>query len=155
MYSRILVPLDGSPLAEKALGHASDLARGTDAEIILLEAVQDSLEAVPEARVHATPDEICGAAIRGMEYLRDVAARLRRNGTRVRYAVMEGEPAAAILFFANREHVDVITMGTHGRSGISRAVLGTVAGKVAASARCPVLFVKGAGPLREEIARAA
>lgn len=155
MYSKILVPLDGSPLAEAALGHACELARGTDAEIILLEAAQDGLAAVPEARVHATPAEVYGAAIRGMKYLREVADRLRRQGNRVRCGVLEGEPASAILSFAHRENVDLIVMGTHRRSGLARAMRGSVAETVAIATHRPVVLVKGGPPAERETALAA
>lgn len=155
MYSKILVPLDGSPLAEAALRHAAELARGTGAEILLLEVAQDGLAAVPEARVHATPVEVYGGAIRGMKYLRKVADRLRRGGITVRCGVLEGDPASAILSFAHRENVDLIVMGTHRRSGIARAMHGSVAEAVAITTRRPVVLVKGGAPAGNEAATAA
>lgn len=155
MYSKILVPLDGSPLAEAALEHACELAREAGAEVLLLEAAQDGLAAVPEARIHAAPAEVFGGAIRGMRYLHDVADRLRREGTRVRCGVVEGDPAAAILSCAHRENVDLIVMCTHRRAGVARAMRGSVAETVALSTRRPVVLVKGAAPAGNGGGRAA
>lgn len=155
MYSKILVPLDGSPFSEKALEHASELARGTDAEIILLEAVQDSLAAVPEARYRVSVSQVYGSAIRGRKYLAEVARRIRRGGTRVRWDVMEGDPKDAILSFAHREDVDVIVMSTHGHAGLARKVMGCLAEKMAVTTHRPVLLVKGGVFAREQMAKAA
>jgi nucleotide-binding universal stress UspA family protein len=142
MYSKILVPLDGSPLAERALEPALEMARTSDSEIILLEAVQDSLAAVPEARYHVPLMETYRSAVVSMKYLRDIAGRLRAQVRKVRWHVEEGDPIDAILSFAHHENVDVIVMGTHGRSGLSRVVMGSVAEKVAVTTHRPVVLVK-------------
>lgn len=155
MYSKILVPLDGSSFSEAALEHASQLARGTGAEIILLEAVQDSLAAVPEARYRAPVRQVYGSALRGRRYLEEVARRLRGAGMRVRCDVLEGDPKDAILSFAHREDVDVIVMSTHAHAGITRKVMGCLAEKLAAATRRPILFVKRGLPAGREVAAAA
>jgi len=142
MYSKILVPLDGSPLAERALEPALEMARTPDTEIILLEAVQDSLAAVPEARYPVPVREAYRSAIVSMKYLRDVASRLRAQAKKIRWHVEEGDPIDAILSFAHNENVDVIVMGTHGRTGLSRVVMGSVAEKVAVTTHRPVVLVK-------------
>lgn len=146
MFSRILVPLDGTPLAETALAHAVDLARGTGAGIILVNAAQDSLAAVPEARVNVPSRQVYASAIRGMMYLQKVAVRLRRDVGRVQCDVLEGEPAAAILSCARRENVDLIVMGTHRRNGLSRLFQRSVAGTVAVGTKRPVILVKEVAP---------
>lgn len=142
MYSKILVPLDGSHLAERAIAPALEMARSTDAEIILLEAVQDSLAAVPEAHYHVPPKETYRSAISSMKYLREIAARLRPEVRKVRWHVEEGDPIDAILSFAHNQDVDIIVMGTHGRTGLSRVVMGSVAEKVAVTTHRPVVLVK-------------
>ena len=142
MFSKILVPLDGSSLSEKALDPAVEMAGKDDCEIILLEAVQDSLAAVPEARYHVSPKEIYRSAVVSMKYLRNIATRLRMEGIRVRWHVLEGDATSAILSYAHNENVDVIVMSTHGRSGISRMVMGSVAAKVAITTHRPVVLVK-------------
>ena len=155
MYSKILVPLDGSSFSEKALEHASELARGTDAEIILLEAVQDSLAAVPEARYRVSVSQVYGAAIRSRKYLEEVAQRIRRDVGRVRCDVLEGDPKDAILSFAHRENVDLIVMSTHGHAGLARKITGCLAGILAVTTHRPVVLVKGGRPCRREMAEAA
>lgn len=145
MYTKILVPLDGTHLAETALRHALELSHGTGARIILVNAAQDSLAAVPEARVNVPSRQVYASAIRGMMYLQTVANRLRREGEKVQCSVLEGDPAPAILSCARRENVDVIVMGTHRRyplSWVSRMIKGSVAGSVAAAANRPVILVK-------------
>ena len=142
MYSKILVPLDGSHLAERALEPALEMARSTDAEIILLEAVQDSLAAVPEARYLVPPKEAYRSAITSMKYLREIAGRLRPEVKKVRWHVEEGDPIDVILSFAHRQDVDVIVISTHGRTGISWLVKGSRAEKVAMTTHRPVMLVK-------------
>ena len=142
MYSKILVPLDGSPLAERALEPALEMARTAGSEIILLEAVQDSLAAVPEARYHVPPGDTYRSAISSMKYLRDIACRLRPHVGKVRCHVAEGDPTDAILSFAHKENVDIIVMGTHGRTGLSRVMMGSVAEKVTKTTHRPVMLVK-------------
>jgi len=142
MYSKILVPLDGSQLAECAIGPALDMARATDAEIILLEAVQDSLAPVPEAHYHVPAKETYRSAITSMKYLRDIAGRLRPEVRKVRWHVEEGDPIDAILSTAHRQDVDVIVISTHGRTGVSWLVKGSIAEKVAMTTHRPVMLVK-------------
>ena len=155
MYSKILVPLDGSTFSEAALGHASELARGTGAEIILLEAVQDSLAAVPEARYRAPLRQVYGCALRGRKYLEGIARGLRAEGVKVRCDVLEGDPKDAILSFAHREDVDVIVMSTHAHAGIARKMMGCLAEKLAVATHRPILFVKHRLPAGREVAAAA
>jgi nucleotide-binding universal stress UspA family protein len=142
MYSKILVPLDGSQLAERALEPALDIARATDAEIILLEAVQDSLAGVPEAHYHVPTKEAFRSAITSMKYLREVAVRLRPEVRKVRWHVEEGDPIDVILSFAHKKDVDVIVISTHGRTGFSWLVKGSRAEKVAMTTHRPVMLVK-------------
>jgi nucleotide-binding universal stress UspA family protein len=140
MYSKVLIPLDGSPLAERAIDHAIEISRGTGAEIILLQVVHDPLAALPEAG-QAAETLVTGEAVSSaMAYLSGIASRL--EGTTVRCEVIEGEPAASILDLAHRENVDVIVMSTHGRSGLTKAVMGSVAEKVAMTTKRPVMLVK-------------
>lgn len=153
MYTKILVPLDGTHLAETALRHAVELSHGTGARIILVNAAQDSLAAVPEARVNVPTRQVYASAIRGMMYLQTVANRLRREGDDVQCDVLEGDPVPAILSCARREDVDVIVMGTHRRyplSWVSRMLKGSVAGSVAVAANRPVILVKDVETVRRE-----
>ena len=158
MYSKILVPLDGSHVSETAIGFAKDLAMESGAEIILVTAAQDSLAIVPEARIHAPAGQVYESAIRGMTYLQKVAGQLRQKVGRVHCDVLEGDPASAILKCAQQENVDLIVIGTHRRyplSWLSRMLKGSVAGTVAYATHRPVILVKEEPPEREEMAKAA
>jgi nucleotide-binding universal stress UspA family protein len=136
---RILVPLDGSPLAEAILPVAEEWAKEEEAEVILLRAVL--AHHLPggdatEAEVHAVGE--------GEAYLKAVAERLERRGlTRARWVVWYDEPAKAIAEAVARDEVDLIAMATHGRSGLSRLLLGSVAEAVVRSSRVPVLLLRG------------
>lgn len=136
---RLLVPLDGSPLAETILPVAEEWAKEEQAEVVLLRAVP----------APATPGgEGTAAEAKTLEdaeaHLATVAERLARRGIeRVRWGVSHEPPAAAIIEAAAREGVDMIAMATHGRSGLSRLLLGSVAEAVVRSARVPVLLIRG------------
>ncbi len=135
---RLLVPLDGSPLAEAILPVAGEWAKEEEAEVILLRAVL--ARNIPggdnsAAQVRAVEE--------GEAYLQGVADRLERRGLeQVRKAVWYDEPAAAIARAVAREGVDIFAMATHGRSGLSRLLLGSVAAGVLRSAPVPVLLFK-------------
>jgi nucleotide-binding universal stress UspA family protein len=149
MYGKILTPLDGSSFSENALRHSVEIARATGAELLLLRVVEDPLAAVPEAAVGAKPRAIYKRAINGYRYLQGIAVRLSGEGIKVRTKILEGDPASTILCYAHREDVDVIVMGTHGRSGFSRLFWGSVAEKVALTTKRPVVLVKPEKDVRQ------
>ena len=141
MYKKILVPLDGSELAEKALGHAEELAKTFDAEIILFE-VSPLLPiyGVPELVTPFVVDDKQKEA--AQRYLTNLIDELKKRGFKVTAKVKTGlQVAAEIIDFAKENGVDLIIMCTHGRSGITRWVLGSVAHKVLTQAETPVLLV--------------
>lgn len=142
MYTKILVPLDGSALAERALTHAEKIAKGTGAELILMQAVgiplADAPEAGPSEETKAFTEEVESARA----YLESVAGRLRKEGLPVRNVVARGAADSEILGFAHRENVDILVMSTHGRSGLSKLLMGSVAQKVMLTTKRPVMLVK-------------
>lgn len=142
MYSKILVPLDGSALAERALPHAEEIGLGTKAEIILFHAVQPPLGDAPEAGQAEERKAVEDAAAKGRAYLENAAAKLRKTGVTVRCEVAAGSADAEILGFAHNENVDLIVMSTHGRSGVSRLLMGSVAQKVMLTTKRPVMLIK-------------
>jgi nucleotide-binding universal stress UspA family protein len=141
MYKRILVPLDGSRLAEQALPHAAAHAAAFGAEIILLKV----LEPLPEPSM-SSPRAIRSAeaasAELAQEYLEGVAAGLQAEGHGVEAAIEEGRPYVQIIRYAEENNVDLIVMSTRGYSGLSRWLLGSVADRVARGATVPVLLVQ-------------
>lgn len=144
-YKRILVPLDGSELAELALNDALVMAKLNQAEVTLLQVVSP----VKETSGRGTDDylflsEDQKAAQKGatLLYLQSVCQRMSCESITVHAVVEMGRPAEAIIDYANRHAIDLIVMATHGRSGLSRWVYGSVADKVLRGATVPVLLVR-------------
>jgi nucleotide-binding universal stress UspA family protein len=146
VYKKILVPLDGSKLAEVVLPHVEQLAWELGSSLILLRVVR------PPRAVEYTRQEEMMALNREREtvFKRDaetyLAARrgeLRNKNIEVSTHIIVSEAVAtAILDFAESEGVDLIAMSTHGRSGLGRWVYGSVADKVLQGATCPVLLIR-------------
>jgi nucleotide-binding universal stress UspA family protein len=144
MLNRILVPLDGSTLAERALSCAVTLARGLPAELVLFRAIwipPDELGILNRAAVEL--DEIADRVrAEADDYLGTLVAQLRDGGLNARHAVRRGPAAEAILDYAEQANVDQIVMATHGYSGIKRWTHGSVAERVLQTARVPLLLVR-------------
>lgn len=136
---RILVPLDESRLAEAILPIVWELARDRGIEVILLRAVK--FQHLPwEDAVRAEIETVAEAE----ERLRSLASRLEEHGLRrVRWVVWFDDPVLAIRDAAKVYHTDLIAMTTHGRGGLSRLLLGSVAAAVVHSAPVPVLVLRG------------
>ncbi len=134
---RILVPLDGSALSETALSSAVALADTTGAALLLLRAAEAPTLAVgdaTEAQVKVVRE--------AQEYLDAVKRRLQADTKApVTTAVWYGHPAEAIAEAARFNHVDVVVMTTHGRSGLGRILLGSVAESVIRSTATPILVL--------------
>jgi nucleotide-binding universal stress UspA family protein len=140
---RILIPLDGSPLAETVLPLASELAQLFNAECLLLRATTARPEpaAVPSPIGPETPIGVMidqGAPA----YLEETARMLNAEGCQVRTILTEDHAVEAILKTAQAQAVDLIAMTSHGRSGLSRAVYGSVTDRVLRNGHCPVLIVR-------------
>ncbi|HWS14686.1 MAG TPA: universal stress protein [Candidatus Methylomirabilis sp.] len=142
MHDKILVPLDGSMLAERAIRHAEEIARGSRGEILLLQAVNLPMPVVPEAVLVPDSKWLAEAKKDATRYLEGIASPLRDAGIRVRTMVDERPPADAILHVATREEVDLIVMSTHGRGGLSRLLMGSIAESVFRSTSRTVMLVK-------------
>ena len=157
MYSKILVPLDGSELAECALSHVEKLVGDSNAQEIILVSVTEQVKAsthAPEARelydlagseVTITFGKKEGEAHR---YLERVAERFEAKGIKVSTEVLFWPPAEAIASCAEKNSADIIVMSTHGRSGPSRWAFGSVADKVLRSSCVPVLLIRAPGCVR-------
>ncbi|MFQ6026716.1 MAG: universal stress protein [Dehalococcoidia bacterium] len=135
---KMLVPLDGSEFAEEVLGPASELAKLSQAEVILVEVVRRAV--ARDAAAPAAPIQpALGYGLWGgdvpedrEDYLKEVAVRYFPAGARWRVLLGE-DPAQEILACAREEQVDLIALATHGRSGLARMVLGSVADKLVKS----------------------
>jgi nucleotide-binding universal stress UspA family protein len=142
-YKRILLPLDGSRLAETALSHAMALAEGHHAELILLNVVPSG-DALLTTDGHPlyVDEQLEIRRARASEYLDGVRHRLGGRPATIHIAVEMGPPAEAILDYAGAHAIDLIIMATHGRSGLRRWMLGSVAQKVLDVSEIPVLLVR-------------
>ncbi len=141
MINKIILTLDGSKLAEKALPYAEILTKKFAAELFLIGVVQPStiVTNYPEIANQIIEDEITTTKV----YLKTIQDHLSKRHLRVSTAVLYAPSAAdAIIAFACQEAANLIVMSTHGRSGLSRWVHGSVASKVLQHAPCPVLLVR-------------
>jgi nucleotide-binding universal stress UspA family protein len=135
----VLIPLDGSPLAEQVLGPALELARLMEARCSLLRVVPPHSTA---GRGEGDPAEVTAAE----EYLNGIAARLQRQGLQVRPRILVARNAAeAILKDAAAQRDSVIALATPGRGGLNRLLLGSVASKVVRAAAAPALIYRPTG----------
>jgi nucleotide-binding universal stress UspA family protein len=138
MYERILVPLDGSGLAEVALPYAEQLARRLGSDIYLIY-VSESAE-VPQHYVHRFYLQKIGEATK--EGARRVVGESAGKAIKIEPTVLVGHPAEEIVDYADKEDVSLIVMATHGRSGIRRWALGSVAEKVVRATDRPVALIR-------------
>jgi len=138
-FDKILVPLDGSVFAEAALPKAVELLRSNDkASLILLRAA----EATTLPGVDPTDAQV-RVVREAEEYLEAVGERLREDGVPgVRTSVWYGAAAPSILEAAREANPDLIVMSTHGRSGIGRLIVGSVAESVLRGTRTPIFLIR-------------
>jgi nucleotide-binding universal stress UspA family protein len=137
MFKKILVPLDGSKLAEKILPQVEELVKFSGAEVHLLRVVMTYDLAPKENREHL--QKLSGEA---QEYLDQVSARLQKSGLQVSATVAYGKDAVQICDYASEKKFNLIAMSTHGRSGLGRWTLGSVADKVLHCSIVPVMLFR-------------
>jgi nucleotide-binding universal stress UspA family protein len=137
MYDRILVPLDGSDLARAIIPRVQTMASAHGSEVILL-------EVLPQSGV--LPKTAAKERREAEEHLMAVEQELLDAGVNARHTIRHGsDPAAEIVDYAEVNDVDLIAMSTHGRSGVSRWVFGSVASKVLRGTSKPILLVRAPG----------
>ena len=149
MYKKVLVPLDGSPLAECTLSHVKNLFKdGSVGEVTLLNVVKvDFLRAVRESEQYHKGIDI--NAIReplftaSRKYLADIESRLVSEGIKVKMESLEGNrPADTITEYAQKKAMDMIIIGTHGYTGLKKLMVGSVAFGVLHQSHIPVLLIR-------------
>jgi nucleotide-binding universal stress UspA family protein len=162
MFQKIMVPLDGSKLAECALTYAETLAQNCSATEVVLVSITERLVGrtrAPEAQEAFLRSDKAGLGQVGSEtavtfgkmtgqawrYLDKVEKKMKAKGIPVRSQVLMGNPAESITKFAEEEGIDLIVMSSHGRSGPSRWALGSVTDKVFRATCVPVLMVRAPG----------
>ena len=143
MYRRILVPLDGSALAETVLAFVEQVAGPLEAEIVLLRVVEplSTAEAIASAGV-VPPATLARHELEAKHYLGQMEPRLSKKGLRVRTRIALGPPAEAILGAIKTSGVDLVAMTTHGRTGLGRALFGSVTESVLRASPVPVIVMR-------------
>jgi nucleotide-binding universal stress UspA family protein len=153
MYSKVLVPLDGSEASERALPHAQGLADAFGARVYLLQVISLSHEyeafrgvgeenpTAVEYSMDLTRQITASRQTRAEEYLKAAAARLEENGTQVETSVRQGSTLENITHFVEENGIDLIVMSTHGRGGLQRFLVGSVTDRVIRSSHVPVLAI--------------
>ena len=164
MYSKILVPLDGSDLAEKALPHAKGLAKAYGATIHLIQVFTQHPSGSSSVREGPDLAGLTGRATAGMggsnpntlvlarqlreaqigeasEYLQQVATQLKKESINVETELHEGSPHEHISEYAKQHSIDIIVMSTHGHGGFKRLITGSTTDRVIRSGEANVLVV--------------
>jgi nucleotide-binding universal stress UspA family protein len=148
MYERILVPVDGSPPSNLGLSEAIKLAKLTGAQMLLLHAIDIAAVSVTPEASAAMPQLFDAMREAGNELLARARATAETAGVRVETVLVDtlaGRVSDLVIEQAKRWQADLIVIGTHGRRGVSRVLLGSDAEQVVRSAPVPVLLVRAKG----------
>jgi len=155
MFERILVPLDGSRFGSRALKYATEVAQHFDAEVTLLQVVKPATPApgttgmaagmespaTAEITVQVALEEDKRNVAHAKRYLSGKVRGMRSQSIKGSYHVAVGDPAQSIMGFAQKGHIDLVVMTTHGKSGLKRAIMGSVTDEVVRESGKPVLVV--------------
>ena len=145
MYNKILVPLDGSELAECVLPHVESIAKGCNTtSVIFIRVVEPVVLPVADGEYFSsnvwTQIESQEKAT-AVNYLNDVVNRVQYEGINVEAKVILGRVAESIVDFVVKNEIDLIIIATHGRSGVNRWLRGSVANRVLHAIRSPILII--------------
>lgn len=156
MLKRVLVPLDGSDLALKALPYAKEIAKHFNAEVILLQVIPETtpppealemaaksiIPATGQIAVHHVLEEKSEKRQEADNHLEQIAGEIRSEDIKVSHQVIFGDPGDSIIDFADKENIDTIIMTTSGKGGVERFMLGSVADTVIHKTRKPVTVIR-------------
>ena len=160
MYTKIMVPLDGSELAECVLPHVETFIAGCQVSaIVFVRVIEVTSLAVGgsyatnevafkqiQANAERIEEESKSSAA---EYLKEVVNRLIQDGVKVQTEVIVGKVADTLVDYTEANNIDLILIATHGRSGIRRWVRGSIADRILRASRVPVLMVRAPGTTSE------
>ncbi len=150
MYKKILAPLDGSEFSECSLEHVMAVATGCGVpEVVLLRVVEPLSASTTATLAEAGGDLITQLEnenkIDAKDYISKMTKKLAKEGITIKGDIVDGKAAEAILDYAEKNHVDLIIMSTHGKSGISRWAFGSVTERVLRHSPVPVLTIAPPG----------
>jgi len=157
MYKKIMVPLDGSVLAECVLPHVDGFVTGCQVETIIFVRVIEPIH-YPAANYASRPQfsKAMQESAKMMEeeekssaegYLKQMISRVKQGGIKCKTDVLVGRVADSLIDYVDANEIDLVLIATHGRSGISRWVRGSIADRVLRSSRAPVLMVRASGKM--------
>ena len=160
MYKKIMVPLDGSELAECVLPHVESFITGCQVSTIVFVRV---IEPAPMAyRGSYVTGELDYGKIQentknieeerkssAEKYLKEIVNQLKQNGVKFQTAVLAGKAADSLIDYSEANDIDLILMATHGRSGVGRWIRGSIADRILRASRAPVLMVRAPGTMSE------
>jgi nucleotide-binding universal stress UspA family protein len=159
MYKKIMVPLDGSELAECVLPHVDGFVTGCQVETIIfvrvIESTPTSYSGISSTTKPQDFEKIQENAKKIEEerkssvarYLAAVISRVKQEGIKYKAEVLVGKVADRLVDYVDANEIDLVLIATHGRSGISRWVRGSIADRVLRSSRAPVLMVRADGKM--------
>ena len=153
MFTRLLVPLDGSELAEEVLPQVEYLASSLSLNIELVRVSRLASTSTPYSATLLASDHVdvdAGVEGEAVKYLDGIAGGLKSSGFTVDARVVRGAPAEEILRLAHEAPGCVIALVTHGRTGVKRWVLGSVAEAIVKDAEVPVLIIPPAKPTKDQ-----
>lgn len=141
-WKRICCPIDFSDASRAAMEVAADVARRNAGDLTLLHAYPIPGYTFPDGSVVASPKMMQDLADQAQRHLDEWRSEAEKLGApKVATVTAVGEPAAEILGYASQQGVELLVLGTHGRTGLEHALMGSVAERVVRRARCPVLTV--------------
>ena len=142
---RILHPTDFSKASSAAYKRAVDMAKGNRAELLLVHVLPPAVPMMADGYVSPQVYEDMANATRayGQKHLTALVRKAKQAGVRVKSLLLEGIPHERIATAARSKKADLLVIGTHGRTGLAKLFLGSVASRVLAVAPCPVLTVRG------------
>jgi len=151
MYEKIMVPLDGSELAECVLPHVEGFIKGCHVSNVVFVRVVEPITA-PVGNVYIGREEsreresTRKSAVKDyLDYLNQIVDRLKHEGTELHSEVLVGRVADSLADYTEKNDIDLILIATHGRSGVTRWVRGSIADKILRSSNAPVLMVRAPG----------
>ncbi len=149
MINRILVPLDGSQLAECVLPYAEEMGQKLGAEVVLV-SITDRVKAFLPLEdlkerygIKMIPETVCTPDYEAGQYLDAVKQNLEKKGIKVSKEIICGKTAEEIVVFADTQNIDIVIMSSHGKNGPGKLTHGKVLQDVLKKSRIPVMVIKG------------
>jgi len=142
MYSRILVPLDGSSRAEKILPHVEELARKYSSEVCLLQVVEPIIDIDPAYKLVSEVGRFTSIIKSAQTYIDSVASQMREKGISAKGWALSGNVVATICQVAEQENSNLIAIASHGRTGAARVFYGSVTAGLLHGVDRPILMIR-------------